>query len=55
VFIAHFCKICQVRQPPKDFQEKKIYPAFTLLCKTNDTQNSGKIACERFSAGQIER
>jgi len=35
---ANFCKICHVKEPPKDFQKKKyIYPASTLMCKTNNT------------------
>lgn len=50
----NFCKICHVKEPQKDFQKKKN-PASTLLCKTNNTQNSGKISCERFSAGQIQK
>ena len=52
---ANFCKICHVKEPPKDLKYIYIYPASTLLCRTNNTQNSGKISCERFSAGQSEK
>jgi hypothetical protein len=53
---TNFGKIRHVKKSPKDFQKKKyIYPASILLYKTNNTQNSGKMSCERVSAGQTEK